>query len=214
MAILRHIAVHHSGGMSNNRYASTQHLGVSNINHAHKERWPQALSSMGYYVGYNFLITADGNIVQTRALGELTYANRGFNRGDNAAVSICLIGNFSKTSSTGAQPVDRPTNAQVHALRTVLGNLIEHPEVYKTAPETKFKLNVSSVVPHRYLNSTSCFGDSLPDNWARDLISDRLDPKIVLYSQILELLRRIKDERLKKLGRSLSSDEPSCPGHV
>ena len=53
------VCIHHSGGLGQDNFISTQHLTAENINQAHKERW-NYISSLGWFSGYNFFIDKKG----------------------------------------------------------------------------------------------------------------------------------------------------------
>lgn len=60
------------------------------INDWHKKRWPKFISSMGWHIGYNFIIE-DGEIHQARAVGEELAAHRGFN---TKYLATCFSGDY------------------------------------------------------------------------------------------------------------------------
>jgi len=165
--------LHHTGGFISDPDISTQNLTVKNINSAHKDRW-NFKSSLGWYVGYNFYIEIDGKLTQTRAIGEETIAVKGYNF-KGLAISIGLAGNFT-------QNVDTPTFEQKQTLLNLMDKL---PQV-----------NSWDIVPHRTLQTTECFGYSLPDNWARNLYLTNRIKKLTflirLLTKVLDLMRRVK----------------------
>ena len=69
---IKWLTVHHFGGVKNDPLAPTQHLTLEQINSAHRSRWPDFVSSLGFYVGYNAIIFPDGKLIQTRLVGEET----------------------------------------------------------------------------------------------------------------------------------------------
>ena len=175
---IKFLAIHHSGGTTSNPLAYTQNESIAGIDNAHRLRWPDFPSSLGYFVGYNFVITADGAVTQTRKIGEETAANIEHNLD---TVSICLTGNFSPG-------VEMPTEPQISALKILLKQCLG-------------ATNVSwlNIVPHRALWATQCHGLALPDNWARNLVKNEPEAKasilkqlISIYSKYLQLLRVTK----------------------
>src|ERR1051325_8363136 len=89
-----YIIVHHS---ASSRDGTT----LQDINNWHKARsFP--LSKLGYYVGYHYVIFADGKMVQTRNEDEVgAHAKEG---GMNfKSIGICLTGNFEQEEPTIAQ---------------------------------------------------------------------------------------------------------------
>jgi len=180
------ICLHHFGGISGNPRWSSQHQTLHEIDMAHRLRWPSFCSEMGFWCGYNFVITANGDITQTRKLGEETAAVLGRNqRGE--VISIALAGNFTKG-------VDTPTQLQISALKLLLKDL----------PNRK-------IVGHRYFSATDCPGNSITDTWMENLrplptsVSYSVVDKPVVKSQIsimlnilakmLETLRRMRFDK-------------------
>lgn len=150
------ICLHHFGGTISNPHWSSQHQTIHDIDMIHKARWPSFRSELGFWVGYNFIITADGEITQTRKIGEETAAVLGRNQ-DGKVISIALAGNFTKG-------VDIPTQLQISALKFLLGQL----------PDRK-------LVGHRYFSATDCPGNSITDAWMQGL---RSAPQSVTYSVV------------------------------
>ncbi len=186
-----HWAIHHTGGLGQNQYASTRLLTADNIDKAHKARWNYK-SSLGYFSGYNFFIDFQGNITQFRAIGEETMAQKGYNF-DGKVISICLAGNFTKG-------IDMPTKEQEIALR----------ELYKQLPQVA----PYNIVPHRKLSSTDCFGTGLKDDWARNVILDRATQFSIMMqmlSNMMDILRKLQN---KSLGKLLGSVGPEDDCHL
>ena len=108
------------------------------VNKYHKEQFNMK-SSLGYWVGYNYLMDAFGNIRQARKDGEETAAVMGHN---NDSLHICLAGNFD---------LEQPTINQRHALRTwIKEKMIEH----SIPPE--------EVKGHRWADSAKAQGKTCP----------------------------------------------------
>ncbi|MHB1316362.1 MAG: peptidoglycan recognition protein family protein [Minisyncoccota bacterium] len=129
------IIVHHSAD-------STPTDQLAKINEYHKNRdFPQ--SSLGYYVGYHFLINHAGVLTQTRKLEDEGAHTKGLNFD---SIGICLEGNFSE---------ELPTEAQKETLGKLFLQLCE-----------LYKFDVTDIYPHRAFGNTSCYGDKLFDNWA------------------------------------------------
>ncbi len=173
------LAIHNTGGLAGNPFASTEYLSASGVNLAHKNRFDM-LSSLGWYIGYNFFIDIFGTITQPRAIGEETAANIGHNF-NGEAISVCLAGNFT----TG---VDSPTKAQIGALKSLYAELNLSPFI--------------PIVPHRAIQAgTACYGD-LPDTWARDLLLNT--PQVIskLQQILTDLINQINLLK-KKLGFSI-----------
>lgn len=186
--VIKNIAIHHFG--PNGASPKSAHLTEAHINNAHKARWPEFPSELnGSYIGYNFVIYLDGEMKQYRFIGEETAAQKGHNFD---TVSICLAGNFT----TG---VESPTFAQKMKLKnTILALLRNDLKGMMIKHGTSCDFSVDRIYPHRVLqpNHTSCYGNSLPDNWAKNLVTN--DIQLNLLTTLLELCRKLL--KLKKLG--------------
>jgi len=210
MATIRYIACHHFGG-TKDPYAKTQGFGENVINNAHRTNWPNFKSSMGTWIGYNFIIYPNGSLKQYRPIGAQTAAQRGFNFN---TVSICLAGNFNKRSG---QPIERPTRDQRDRLKTLMWDLTtKRVDKYVVEPKTTLAMTVTNIYPHSFFNSTECYGSSLDKNWARNLMIEVLKSRIELLNKLIALYRQLIDARRKKeFGRiSLSALDNSCSGNV
>jgi N-acetylmuramoyl-L-alanine amidase len=178
--------IHHTGSVQGNPYASTRHHTAEIINAHHKTLWPDFISSLGWYVGYTYVIEASGKTVQTRATNETGAHTIGMN---NSSIGICLTGNFD---------VELPTKEQEDALVKLF---------YKLKEEFSH-LTPYDVVPHRHYSTKSCFGNKLPDDYFQKIITASLKPKEkveekVQYDERARMLKLI--ELLKKLIALLSS---------
>lgn len=99
-------------------------------------------SSLGFYVGYHYLIEKTGAIRQARADDDEGAHTIGQNL---KSIGICLAGNFD---------VDVPTMAQVESLGALL-----------LALTVIHKIRENQIFPHRMFSEKSCFGKKLPDDW-------------------------------------------------
>lgn len=134
-------------------------------NKYHKEKW-NFKSSLGYYVGYNYEISALGKITQARADGEETAACVGHNKD---SIHIALDGNFD---------IEYPTNDQVRALT----NLIRE----KMAVHS---IRIVDIIPHRKFANKSCYGSLLADDWAMHLAKASIQAQIdMLKKKVSDLL--------------------------
>jgi len=139
------LIVHHS--------ASPPSTTFEQINSWHKARsFPK--SSMGYYVGYQYVILSDGEVRQARHdLEEGAHTipqNKNFN-----GIGICLTGNFT---------VEQPTDAQEKSLGELLGRLMEeqnisldHVQRHKDFAKTACPGNLSNEYIHGLINQGSKF---------------------------------------------------------
>lgn len=178
------ICVHHSAGTQSNPLLSTQNISLKVLNEAHRVRWPDFKSSLGYFVGYNVVILGDGSFVQTRLLGTETAAAIGHNRD---TFHILVAGNFTRG-------VDVPTDKQILTLRMILSAALRGREALhsigiKSEMMSKLNFTVSRIYPHRVLTPghTQCFGNSLPDDWARRLVLAELTPPVINTNKVYEL---------------------------
>ena len=241
MATLRNIAVHHAGGLGNNAYASTRHLTVDHINNAHKARWnfpSKFINGRGSYAGYNFIYDPkDRTFTQCRAIGEETAAQYGHNFD---TVSICIIGNFMrKPLSNPTVPVDPLTSETKEDITKFLYGLINQKPVNGididpvVAPGAVVDLSISRVQPHRYFQSTNCYGTAIANNFFRDLLirykpvvvtapdgrtkEQVLEERNALLQVIMQLLARLTElnRMLERLGsKPVGAHERSCTGHL
>lgn len=129
------IIVHHDGV---SRAGASLHI----VDAAHKERdFP--LSSLGYYVGYHWVIERDGTIARTRNDNEVGAHTVGQN---DKSIGIFLAGNFD---------VELPTRAQERELGVLLHHYCD-----------LLKLDEHDIFPHRAFAQKSCYGNKLGDTWA------------------------------------------------
>ena len=202
------IAIHHFGPTKNS--VKSAHLTESDINNAHRLRWPDFPSELnGSYIGYNCIIYPNGKMKQYRFLGEETAAQKYHNLD---TFSICLAGNFMKEAET-------PTIEQKMRLKSLRGRLSGDVQSIgiRVKQGTTYQFSRKNIYPHRGLTpTTSCYGDSLSDSWARDLIipfgeeqekKELLTTLISLYRKLILLLRQ------KQLGNRLTDcSETDCRG--
>ena len=145
------------------------------VNKYHKEQFNMK-SSLGYWVGYNYLMDAFGNIRQARKDGEETAAVMGHN---NDSLHICLAGNFD---------LEQPTINQRHALRTwIKEKMIEH-----SIPPDKVK-------GHRWADSAKAQGKTCPGKNLTDKeIFEMADwKKQEEEARLAEIRRKETEDKLK-----------------
>lgn len=213
MTDIKYIAIHNTGGLGNDPYASTQHLTWQDINNAHRDRWSKDFpgffsrlsNSTQLWGGYNVFINKDGEIKQFRAVGEETGAQIGHNFD---TISICLAGNFSLKDGT---PVDQPTDKQ-RAMLTLLLQAIWEGKTRSflvVLPDINVSVPFYNILPHRLLQVgkiTSCFGDALPDSWGQDLLKPYLQQKLNILQQLLLKLMALLTARKQS---NLAGMQPS-----
>lgn len=128
--IPRFIIVHHT---ASNRDKTT----VAQVNNWHKAR-DFTLSSLGYYVGYHYLILGSGDIVLTRRPEEI---GSHILKQNDGKIGVCLTGNFD---------IETPSPAQLTSLQGVLERL----KLAYNIPDDK-------ILGHRELVATICPGKEL-----------------------------------------------------
>jgi N-acetylmuramoyl-L-alanine amidase len=122
------LVIHHS-------VSSRDKTTIKDIDAWHKLRWPDFKSSLGYWVGYHYVILGSGEIVQTRKdneMGAHCIPN-------DDKIGICLTGNFM---------VEKPSDQQISSLERLTENL-------------KKEYGIEDVKGHRELSKTDCPGDNL-----------------------------------------------------
>lgn len=104
---IRQYAIHHTA------VSRTQNpIQLFAVNRYHQKTSPYNYlgkpSSLGWWVAYNYFIDVDGTVTNTRAVGEETIANKGYNCDVYercTTISICLAGDFNRELPTDAQRV-------------------------------------------------------------------------------------------------------------
>lgn len=114
------------------------------------------ISTLGFHVGYHYLINHKGLVTCTRADDDEGAHTKGINF---ESIGICLEGNFDE---------ELPTEEQKSSLGKLLVELCQ-----------KYKLDVTDIYPHSAFRNTKCYGSKLDDSWARVLYLDyKPDDKI------------------------------------
>jgi len=148
------IIIHHSA-------TDKSRTRVKGIDNNHKKRWGM-ISSLGYYVGYHFVITGKGEITQTRSLREEGIHTAGMN---DKSIGICLTGNFEK---------QEPNKAQVESLYSLLDKINE--------------MNNNIVVKkHKDFAATLCPGKNLSEKVG---IWIKLNKAKSLLQKIIEMIKK------------------------
>lgn len=137
------ITIHHSDSGINTT--------VAQINDWHRAR-DFTKSSLGFYVGYHYVILGDGSLVQTRRENEMGCHSRP----NDGKIGICLVGNFE---------ISEPSQTQLNTLTKLVNSI-------------KTQYNISMVLGHRDCNKTECPGDNLYKfvlidkiNWLQKLLN-------------------------------------------
>lgn len=158
---------HHAGGSDLNPLQDSSNYTFDQCNQDHKVRF-NFISSLGYYVGYQYFIDKQGIIKQSRADSEEGAHTIGLN---TSSLGICLAGNFDATL---------PTDAQIATLKKWINDKAKQYNIAK-----------DHIVPHRHFAVKTCYGNKLPDDWASNLLnkSDNTQKVADLLKQALQLLQ-------------------------
>lgn len=119
-------------------------------NNYHKTQW-NLKSSLGYYLGYNYEIAKSGLKRQARQDGERTAACYQNDMNSGQCIHICLDGNFD---------IEKPTPAQIYALRDLLKALVK-----------KYGISKDNIVFHAQFASKTCPGKNMDIMFVRSLVS-------------------------------------------
>ena len=130
------IIVHHTA-------ASSPDPQFAAIDSWHKDRdFPR--SSLGYYVGYHYVIERDGQLKTARAEWEEGAHTVGQN---TQSIGVCLVGNFDNEDPTAQQ-------------KATLGDLLH-------SLCARHNIEPHDIWPHRSYAAKSCYGRRLGNDWAR-----------------------------------------------
>jgi N-acetylmuramoyl-L-alanine amidase len=139
----------------------TQKPQFDKINAYHKSKgFP--VSSLGFFVGYHWLIEPNGDVIQARSEDEIGAHDTGENLN---SLGICLAGDFDYAI---------PTEAQCVSLASLMDGI-----------RSRHKIGILSIEPHRRDDNTSCPGWALPDKW---FVKEYLKRSAVKYLNIVNLI--------------------------
>lgn len=139
------IILHHSAVNS----SSNSDQFEANNNYHKSKGFP--LSSLGYYLGYNYEIATNGRVRQARKEGEITAAVPELELNSGKAIHICLDGNFD---------YEEPKPSQIFALRDLLKKLTK-----------EFGITEDTIYFHRTFNhKKTCPGMKISLCFIRGLI--------------------------------------------
>ena len=144
-----YIICHHSGGTNANPLADTSH-------HTAQIMETQHLANGWEGLGYQYVIHKNGDIWRGRPEDYRGAHTINYN---TKSIGICLAGNFDATLPTEEQ-------------KTALKGLIQ-------AIRERYMIPIENIVPHRKFATKTCYGKKLPDNWAKDLVSNTTDKESV-----------------------------------
>ena len=206
---ITYLFVHHFGGFEKDPYAKTQGLTEKQINEAHRQRWPDFISSLGSHIGYNIIVWADGSWKQYREVGAETAAQTGYNHN---AISICLAGNFTKL---GRGNIEAPTYAQEKTLKSLeMAILFRQGPLWdslKKVDGVEVDIKAHSILPHRAVANKACYGDLLSDSWARELVVSVIRERLTILTRLLIMYQNLLMLYQKmKLGAGLGSSHRAC----
>lgn len=111
------------------------------VNEWHRQR-DFTKSSLGFFVGYHYLIEKDGTLKQARDDKDEGCHTIGENL---ASIGIALAGDFSKTL---------PSPDQINTLGQLLTDLTG-----------KYGIHPTRIFPHKVFSSTACYGGKLDISW-------------------------------------------------
>jgi N-acetyl-anhydromuramyl-L-alanine amidase AmpD len=120
---------------------------VAMIDAWHQVRWPDFKSSLGFFVGYHYVIGKDF-VTQTRSDQEDGAHTYGFN---DDSIGICLTGNFE---------TETPSQFQLDELRKLVLRLLG-----------QYGLQEKDIYCHRDLTATACPGKNLTKELLHNLFA-------------------------------------------
>lgn len=144
MSKINYICVHHSA-VSNK---SNPDQFAAN-NEYHRKKW-NFKSKLGFYLGYNYEISAIGKVRQAREDGEATAAAYQQDMNSGKCIHICVDGNFDS---------EKMLPAQVFALRDLMKKLVK-----------KYGIPKDHIIFHRDLAPKTCPGKNVDRGFIRSLV--------------------------------------------
>ena len=160
-----YLIIHHTGGTDANPLADTSHHTFEVV-----DEWHKSLGWDG--IGYNYFIEKDGKLQSGRPENIKGAHTIGYN---DKSIGICLAGNFD---------FSLPTTEQVNTLKELLKTL-----------QNRYKIPAEKIVPHRKFASKTCYGNKLSDDWARNLITEKMT-----FQEVLDTIQDLTEQinKLKK----------------
>lgn len=241
MGVISYIAIHHSGGTVNDPEASSLNLTAQKISEAHRIRWDfpsrhmKRADGTPWYAGYNVIYDPkDRSFMQTRAIGEETAAQYGYNFN---TFSLCIIGNYDiKQGSWPRTSIDPMTRQIEEDVTVFLHDLIDgNRRGLFVAPGTTISLAIARVNPHRFYQATECYGRFLSDSHFRDLLiaykpvlvptpasaalATELEKRNQLIQALLQMIAKLQDvlatlKKNRNVGRLGAVGGRSCEGFI
>ncbi|MCK5117869.1 MAG: N-acetylmuramoyl-L-alanine amidase [Candidatus Aegiribacteria sp.] len=180
---IKYLILHHSA-ISYNKNPDQ----LKAINAYHEKRW-NSKGSLGYYIGYHYVINKVGKITRTRSRSDVGIHCRA--QGMNyKSLGIMCEGNFD---------IELPTKKQEESLTKLL-------------KELRIMYSNVKIAYHRNFYNTHCPGLKISDDWAKNLISNNKTMEYVeqggeqyiRYTEPFNIAFNIGDPeeeaQLKKLG--------------
>jgi len=136
------------------------------VNNYHKQQW-NFKSSLGYYIGYHYFITANGKVYQGRNDWEIgahcTQQSKNYD-----GIGICLTGNFDNQN---------PSQKQLDSLKILIEDLMAKHNI----PNQNLKF-------HRdYATYKSCPGSNIPKDFFDTLLNNN-------QAYMMRIIRKIGDK--------------------
>lgn len=150
MNVPEYIILHHTGGTRKDLLFDTSNHTFEIVDNYHK-----SLGWEGF--GYHWFIEKDGKLREGRKEDYHGAHTRGYNL---KSIGVCLAGNFDATI---------PTKAQENTLKTLLVDI-----------QTRWKIPIKKIVPHREFATKTCYGRRLADDWGRNLLKPVFPKKEIL----------------------------------
>lgn len=156
----KNIIVHHSVSPRDASITGTE----ASFNKSHESRgFPK--SSLGWYIGYHFVIFGTGELRRYRQDNEAGAHCKEKEMNFNS-IGICLVGDFSDGSG---RRNEMPSQAQLTTLTKLCRDL-----------QAKYNIPDANIYPHRHfaLNADGkpykdCYGNKLPDNPVELFVDDK-----------------------------------------
>ena len=164
-----YIMIHHTA--VSRELNSDQFIANNNYHHS---RW-NFRSSLGFYLGYNYEISANGRTRKAREEGESTASCYQQNMNDGRCVHIALDGNFE---------IENPTEKQIKSLTTLLKQVT-----------TQQGIGVNNILFHNQYAATACPGKNINLSFVKSLITSKVieDNKENIKQKIRDLLDEVED---------------------
>lgn len=158
------IIIHHSA-------SSRDYTTLSIIDSWHEARWSNFKSSLGYYVGYQYVIDGRGGVYNTRKENEIAAHTIGWN---DKSVGICLTGNFE---------TETPSSLQLEALDSLIKRIMQD-----------WQIPLREIYWHGEKSRTLCCGKNLIE-WVKNYRKEKKD--MSFFEDILaELTRKVAELRI------------------